>query len=67
MEWQPIETAPRDDADILIYNDRGWFVAWFDPQWSADGWWMVSDGKDFERPLRGDEPTHWMPLPEAPL
>jgi hypothetical protein len=63
--WMPIEQAPRDGSDILVINDRGQFVACFDPEWS-DGWWMVSDGKDIERPLRGDEPHGWRPLPAPP-
>lgn len=61
--WQPIETAPKDETACLIANDRGQFVAWFDKGWGSEGWWMVGDGKDFERPLRGDEPTVWQPLP----
>jgi hypothetical protein len=66
MTWESIETARKDGTDCLIYNDRGQFVAWFDSSWTAEGWWMVSDGKNVERPLRGGEPTHWMPLPPAP-
>ena len=65
-EWQPIETAPKDGKNILISNDRGMFVAAFDADWDLDGWWLVSDGKDHERPLRGNDPTHWMPLPKPP-
>lgn len=64
--WQPIETTPKDDAEYLVSNDRGQFVVWFDPDWTDGGWWMVSDGKDCERPLRGRTPTHWMPLPTPP-
>ena len=66
VRWQPIETAPRDETDCLVTNDRGQFVAWFDSSWDNDGWWMVSDGKNIEYPLRGKEPTHWMPLPGTP-
>lgn len=58
--WRPIETAPRDGTAILVFNDRGHFVA----EWNDD-WWSVSDGK-MERGLRGQEPTHWQPLPAAP-
>lgn len=64
--WQDIATAPRDGTRILGINDRGQFVIEFDADWGSDGWWMVSDGKFDERPLRGSEPTHWMPLPTPP-
>ncbi len=75
MEWQPIETLDvallTNGDEMLVYNDRGMFVGWWDSDWSREhgfhgGWWMISDGKDDERALRGSTPTHWMPLPAAP-
>jgi hypothetical protein len=69
-DWQPIATAPRDESYILIHQtgvlEPSQYVACFDPSWGDDGWWLVCDGKDPELALRGPEPTHWMPLPEAP-
>lgn len=67
FDWQ----NAKDGCEMLIYNDRGQFVGSWEPDWSMQhgyhgGWWMISDGKDFERPLRGDTPTHWMPLPHPP-
>ncbi len=66
MTWQPIETAPRDGTRILLFQPEeisrgrvlhravlGHWVAC-----AHSGW--VSDG------LQHAEPTHWMPLPEAP-
>jgi len=60
MEWQPIETAPRDGTAII--------GAWqcLNKTWEMnkvhfdDGiWWThYMDG--------AHEPTHWMPLPEPP-
>lgn len=63
--WQPIETAPRDDTLILVwrstvYSDDPFVVV----RWEND-WWQVHDGKN-DWNLRGPDPTHWMPLPEAP-
>lgn len=69
LRWQPIESAPRDGSYMLIAtesHDGGMTVARFDPEWGDDGWWMLDDGKNFEIPLRGPEPTHWMPRPAPP-
>lgn len=75
-EWQPIETAPKDGVEVLLwwpefmphvlvgrYVVREYFV-----NGKADpvraGW--ESNGV-FEMPGRPRcEPSHWMPLPEPP-
>lgn len=58
MEWQPIETAPKDGRHILVYsNDRIISAYW---SFSAEDWAEV---------LHGDimhSPTHWQPLPKPP-
>ena len=65
MDWQPIETAPRDGRRGVIVSaldedgeQLAAFVRW------RDGGWECSDGMwpDFE-------PTHWIelkPLPAPP-
>jgi len=66
-EWQPITDEQRKEGfECLVSNDRGVFAATFDETWCEAGFWMVSDGKDFERPLRGDIPIKFMPLPTPP-
>lgn len=63
MNWQPIESAPKDGTKILLllkdsdvphsgyYKIRySWRIAWDD--------YDLSDN---------DGPTHWMPLPEPPI
>lgn len=63
MEWQPIETAPRDGRGFLVNCPH-----------VADGVSMMTyekgrlvslfDGKPWRVGLSA--PTHWMPLPAAP-
>lgn len=70
VEWQPIETAPRDRR----------FLGFRPPQDDEFDWYVISvckyrkgyDGKirlyseaDYEGFPFGDW-THWMPLPEPP-
>jgi hypothetical protein len=66
MNWQPIETAPKDGTFILgYYADRPWL--WDIVQWDAGylggAWW--GGGHENDGPLF--PPTHWMPLPDPPV
>lgn len=66
-KWQPIETAPRDGTELLLwYPDEddpqesfievGWYNN--DPEATKEyrGWLIIS----------GIEATHWQPLPDPP-
>ena len=53
MNWQPIETAPKDGSEILGHNVGYWDKGAFTSHWMAYGPGII-------------EPTNWMPLPEAP-
>ena len=67
-EWQPIETAPKDGKAFLMFlpgyggyvADQRYkvlhYIGWGGGVWSDGGMGKYSI----------DEPTHWMPLPEAP-
>ena len=57
MEWQPIETAPKDGTLVDLWHKDRFRIAetWWDP--SDECWSSCHDDDDF---------THWMPLPEAP-
>lgn len=63
VEWQPIETAPANWTDILLCDPefrsdhRKVFEGYFDADMEV---WVAASGEPVS-------PTHWMPLPPAPL
>jgi hypothetical protein len=65
LDWQPIETAPKDGAGYLVFPT---------PLFGADqagvAYWDRDEGYECWRDLEGErldpQPTHWMPLPAAP-
>lgn len=66
-EWQPIETAPKDGTDVLLFRATKYRVlpptvaGWFD-KGVIPGWYTYDEpDKAFD-----GEPTHWMPLPAPP-
>lgn len=61
-EWQPIETAPKDGTEILIYSRYGdQYVVSYDDSFIRAPWRIRN-----EEGLNENIPTHWMPLPETP-
>lgn len=77
MDWQPIETAPRDGTDVLLFLPKlqtgvwvGRFVDSEDFQYGKSvrkrQYWSIGVSLTF---LSGDDakPTHWMPIPEGPV
>lgn len=70
MNWQPIETAPKD-KDILLFCPRLGVVrgCWNDcsNDKSPKPYWTNDRADIFGvRYTRNDQPTHWMHLPDAP-
>jgi len=65
MEWQPIETAPRDGTRVLLSKVGSTEVVsgyWNGIRYEdipVDEWLTAPGG--WRR-----QPTHWMPLPEPP-
>ena len=59
MKWQPIETAPKDGSDVLLYRP-GWAimmaVCWWDSMHKI--WKPVCSQSEFI------DATHWKPWPE---
>lgn len=78
VEWQPIETAPKDGTAVIIaVPDRAHtdFIvgeAYFDPEHYGDGdwWWANTDYGDYHggpvSEVNYNHPTHWRPLPAPP-
>lgn len=54
--WQPIDTAPRDESEVIATN--GYLIAVcqhvYEDRWQPCGMPMFT-------------PTHWMPLPDPPI
>lgn len=61
--WQPIETAPKDRTEVLIFGMWATYPTMHVAQW-RQGQWKV----DTEDGFWGVDvtPTHWMPLPATP-
>ena len=64
MEWQPIETAPKDETGILVVS--GGVVGeanYKDYDGYEPGWFWINTYPQDSDPI---DPTHWMPLPDPP-
>jgi hypothetical protein len=59
MDWQPEETAPKNETRILaIWAAHGEYAV---VRWSAEEASWLEGGADYVSGF-----THWMPLPPAP-
>ena len=58
MTWQPIETAPKDGTEILLWEPKGEGIC-IGCYYPTTGW-----NNGYDKLLH--TPTHWMPLPEEP-
>ena len=56
MEWQPIETAPKNES-ILILEESGQMIVGL---YDCEMWWE----QNMEYAL--NNPTDWQPLPDPP-
>ncbi|WP_313522438.1 hypothetical protein [Shinella sp.] len=63
--WQPMETAPRDWTNIILFDDEcdpPVFEGYFSMEDGGRNCWMENQGMGSE-PVN---PSRWMPLPAAP-
>ena len=73
--WLPIETAPKDGTEVLLWFPprevaiNGHYGEVSDGDWESGygNWmeWLIADELWFQEDP-SDAPTHWMPLPKAP-
>lgn len=72
-DWLPIESAPKDGSYCLLFFDDCpvWDGNMEVGMWCGDCWWGCG-GPNGNTELglfsshHGENPTHWMPLPEPP-
>ena len=66
MTWQPIETAPRDGTEMLLWDGTNLGVGFR----TDTAWGLVFELHNWEWgheiSFKTVYPTHWMPLPEPP-
>lgn len=69
FDWQPIETAPIEpfDAERWYMSASPNLLVWTSLGTRIASYGYTRQGKGRWRDYHGNiEPTHWMPLPEAP-
>jgi hypothetical protein len=71
MEWQPIETAPKDDGvlhvrGLWVYSAKSGDSLYFDAcaGYMQDGDFVTAC--DDQYGWRPEDYTHWIPLPALP-
>jgi hypothetical protein len=69
MEWQPIETAPKDGTDILVWDGEiRTITTWGKVSHIPIYGWLrlvLSDPNDID--LMDPQPIKWQPLPPPPV
>jgi hypothetical protein len=74
-QWQPIETAPKDGTNVLLFglwageihgvhDCPSMEIGYFSDGSDYEGFDWVATGGDYY--CTWGKPTHWMPLPDAP-
>lgn len=68
VEWEPIETAPRDGVVIMGWIGVPWLFTWSNETECWHGVVPHDDGYAlmWVRSVKYNQPTHWMPLTEPP-
>lgn len=61
--WQPIEIAPKDGTDIIVYRPK--FDGNYIPMVGVD-YWSERLGGVWAKSRKDTPPTHWVSLPAPP-
>jgi len=66
-EWLPIETAPKDGTEVLVFSPDVYYpveiVTWQKNPYNGDAW---ASARCVDGLTISGRPTHWMPLPPPP-
>lgn len=69
MDWNPIDTAPRDGTEVILTDGFKRSVAyWGTPDTGCQPMWIIAtyaDG-DYNAWLEFESPTDWYPCPPLP-
>jgi hypothetical protein len=79
IEWQPIETAPRDGTSVIlavtggkngpVVGEARWWEEW--EEHGGDWYWAGNTPGDYHggpiSEINFGTPSHWMPMPEPPM
>jgi hypothetical protein len=67
MSWQPIATYPNGPKQVLCGHAETKWIR-FGRLYPEFRKWYYSGTNERSQwaQVEGDEPTHWMPMPEAP-
>lgn len=63
MDWQPIETAPKDGVTVRLYGYGEQGIGY----WWRNDWVPAHLLPSDEEPEFSFTATHWAPLPPPPL
>lgn len=66
MNWQPIETAPKDGTEVLYYGPKGMLIGNEFPGYFRGLWASLNGEPRGFAVSAAMAATHWMPLPEPP-
>lgn len=64
--WQPIETAPKDGTEVLLWGNWAWWPQWecLLAKWDGEGWDTL-DTQTCSARVHA-EATHWLAIPPLP-
>ena len=69
INWQPIETAPKD-RPVMLWDGAPTFASWSDEcqhgQFDTRPGWQIFECEDSYYSIAAHAPTHWADVPLGP-